>query len=139
MPNELKFRHPELLQQLPMRDYIRKHCPRPSAGLDVLDLDLVPLLFGALVGRQRSEDGKFMLVEVKHMRFPLTYAQKRLLEMMHKLLRLGDPTHQHYIGCYLLGWDDTNNKPLALNSNDINEAEFVDWITGRLYWRSLFE
>lgn len=153
------FRHKELLQVLPFREYIRNHCPSSDDGLDMLDLDLVPLIFGSLAGRDRKADGRFMLVEVKHGRFNLAddYKQKRLLQMMHRLLRQADPDREHYIGCYVLNWDNPEGdlmrcpdcgklmpkpeegKPLAINSQDVTEGDFYAWITGLQHRRSLFE
>lgn len=133
------FRNPDKVQQLPFRDYIREHCPGASAGLSVLDLDLVPLLFGQMVNRPKNADGKFMLVEIKSDRAALNYAQQRLLTMMHRLLRKADPEGLHYIGTYLLQWDTETNSPARINGEPIDGAEFVRWITGDLNLPSLFD
>ena len=126
------FRNPDKFQVLPIREYIRNHCPGPRAGLVVEDLDLVPLIYGPLVGRHRNADGKFMLVEVKHPGFGLGYAQKRVFALVDRLLRKGDPAGDFYIGFYILNWDNNTNKPVALNGYSCDEAMFQDWLTGRV-------
>lgn len=133
------FRNPDKVQQLPFRDYIRDYCPGAKDGLSVLDLDMVPLLFGRMVNRPKDADGKFMLTEIKASGAGLNYAQKRLLMLMHKLLRKADPDKKFYIGSYLLHWDYDGNKPTALNNKLISDDEFKEWITGKLEWPSLFD
>lgn len=125
------FRNPDKFQVLPVREYIRKMCPGPSDGLVVEDLDLVPLIYGPLIGRHKNDDGKFMLVEIKHTGFGIKYAQTRLFAMMDRLLRLGDPHGKFYIGFYVLNWDNNANKPIALNGKPCNEDKFKEWITGK--------
>lgn len=137
--SEHVFRNPDIVQQLPFRDYIREKCPGASQGLSVLDLDLVPLLFGSIIGRPKNADGKFMLVEIKKAYVGLNYAQQRLLQMMHRLFRQADPGQQHYIGCYLLHWNYDTNEPAALNNNAISTELFKRWITGKQYIASLYD
>jgi len=139
MNNKPVFRNPELYQQLPLRDYIREKCPTPSQGLSVLDLDLVPLMFGGLVNRHRNDDGKFMLIEVKNKSVKINYAQKRLLQLMHRLFREADKNRNHYIGAYLLHWDHDNNKPVAVNNNPIDEATYIKWMSNEIELPSLFD
>lgn len=133
------FRNPGLVQQLPFRDYIREHCPGASQGLSVLDLDMVPLLFGGIINRPRHADGQFMLTELKMVGVGLNYAQGRLLKMMHSLLRKADSLQEYYIGCYLLHWDYEANRPVALNAQPISPELFVAWITGQQYIQSLYD
>lgn len=133
------FRNPDKVQQLPFRDYIREHCPGARDGLSVLDLDMVPLLFGNMVGRPSKADGKFMLTEIKANGAKLNYAQERLLMLMHRLLRQADPDKKFFIGSYLLHWDYDTNKPASLNYKRISDADFQQWITGKLDWPSLFD
>jgi len=137
--SEHVFRHPDLVQQLPFRDYIRENCPGASQGLSVLDLDLVPLLFGQIIGRPKNADGKFMLTEIKKVGVPLNYAQGRLLMMIHNLLRKSDPQQEHYIGSYLLHWDYEDNSPVAINGIPATSDLFREWITGGRYIRSLYD
>jgi len=137
--SEHVFRNPDIVQQLPFRDYIRENCPGASQGLSVLDLDLVPLLFGSIIGRPKNADGKFMLVEIKKAYAELNYAQARLLQMMHRLFRQADPEQRHYIGCYLLHWNYDTNEPAALNNDAISTELFKRWITGDLYIASLYD
>lgn len=137
--SEHVFRNPDLVQQLPFRDYIRDNCPGASQGLSVLDLDLVPLLFGGIINRPRDADGQFMLVELKKVGVGLNYAQARLLKMMHTLLRKADSIQEYYIGCYLLHWDYDTNRPIALNSHSISAELFLAWITGKQYVQSLYD
>jgi len=96
-------------------------------------------MFGNMVGRPRNADGKFMLVEIKNVGAKLNYTQKRLMQMMHKLFREADPQQKHYIGCYLLTWDHSNNVPVSVNNASITEQQFTKWITGQLYLDSLFD
>lgn len=133
------FRNPDKVQQLPFRDYIREHCPGARDGLSVLDLDMVPLLFGELVNRGKNDDGKFMLTEIKNDGAQLNYAQKRLLHLMHKLLRSADPEKKFYIGCYLLHWDHAQNLPAKINNRRIDEETFKRWMTGKLELPSMFD
>lgn len=126
------FRNPDKFQVLPIREYIRAQCPRPNEGLVVEDLDLVPLIYGPLVGRPKDADGKFMLVEIKHTGYGIGYAQARLFSMMDKLLRIADPMKKHYIGFYVLNWDSNANKPIALNNKPCDDNYFKQWLTGKI-------
>lgn len=133
------FRNPELYQQLNYRDYIREHCPGPRDGLSVLDLDLVVLQFGKMVNRPGNADGKFALVEIKNKGITIQYAMGRFLRLAHKLLRQADPNQEHYIGAYLLEWDNDSNKPWAINKIPVDDNQFLNWITGKTYFRSLYD
>jgi len=137
--SEHVFRNPDKVQQLPFRDYIRDNCPGASQGLSVLDLDLVPLLFGQIIRRPKNADGQFMLVEIKAAGSELNYAQGRLLQMMHRLFRQADPKQENYIGCYLLHWDYDRNLPSMLNWKPIGADMFREWITGKQYIASLYD
>lgn len=139
MTSKLVFRNPDLVQQLPFRDYIREHCPGPGGGLVVTDLDLIVNQFGALVGRGRDEDGRIFLTELKTAGTALNYAQNRTMQLMHKLMRLGDPERKHYGGAYLLHWDNENNKPTAINWRPITEQQFQDWMSGKIEIPSMYD
>lgn len=133
------FRNPDKFQVLPWREYMRQRLPAPSDGMVVEDLDLVALQIGKLVGRHRDADGKFMLIEVKNVGSSMGYAQGRLFAMMHRLFRMGDPGHQHYIGFYLLQWDSQQNKPHSINYAPCTEDAFAQWMTGKITLPSLFD
>jgi len=126
------FRNPDKYQVLPIREYIRKNLPSGDQGLVVEDLDLVPLMFSKLVGRAYNADGKFMLVEVKEPGHTVDYSQRRLFEMMDRLLRIADPDGEYYIGFYLLRWNNIRNLPVDINGKACTEQEFKDWMTGKI-------
>lgn len=128
------FRNPDKLQVLPFREWMRSNLPNGQQGMVVEDLDVVPLLFGGLVGRGYNDHGKFMLVEIKSCGFGMTYPQKRLFGMMDTLLRFADPKAQHYMGCFLVWWNNEANMPVAINLQPCTEVEFALWMQGKEIW-----
>ncbi len=131
-----KFRNPDKLQVLPYREWMRLNLPTGKQGMVVEDLDAVPLLFGGLVGRGYNDHGKFMLVEIKSTGFGMTYPQKRLFGMMDTLFRFADPHGRYYMGCFLIWWNNQDNKPAAINLQPCTEEEFASWIQGKEVWQS---
>jgi len=125
------FRNPDKVQILPFREWIRLNCPNGKSGLVVEDLDLVPLLFGPMIGRHYNDHGQFMLCEVKNSGYGLQYPQRRLFGMMDCLLRFSDPDLQHYLGFFLIWWDYSTDKPNAINMEPCSENEFAQWIQGK--------
>lgn len=115
---------------------MRDNLPNGKQGMVVEDLDVVPLLFGGLVGRGYNDHGKFMLVEIKSVGYGMTYPQKRLFGMMDTLLRFADPHGKHYIGCFLVWWDNEANRPVAINMQPCTEDEFSLWMQGKEIWHS---
>lgn len=125
------FRNGDKLQVLGYREWIRDNCPNGRQGMVVEDLDLVPLMFGPMIGRVYNDHGQFMLVEIKNAGYGLQYPQKRLFGMMDCLLRFSDPDLKFYLGFYLVWWDHANNKPAAINMQPCTEAEFVEFMQGK--------
>jgi hypothetical protein len=137
MNNKPVFRNPDKYQVLEWREWMRDNLPNGKSGMVVEDLDLVPLLFGPLVNRQRDEDGKFMLIEIKTAFGQMGYAQRRLFSMMHKLLRKADPDRKYYIGFYLVRWN--NGKPESVNNARVTEQKFIEFMTGKATLESMFD
>jgi hypothetical protein len=133
------FRNPDKLALIPYREYMRDNLPTPGQGMVVEDMDVIALQIGALCGRHRDADGKFMMIEIKSFGARMGYAQTRLFSMMHRLMRAGDPQKEYYVGFYLLHWDDNNNKPVSINHQPCTEQEFKDWMVGETTLLSLFD
>ena len=115
---------------------MRANLPNAQGGMVIEDLDLVPLMFGTLINRPYAADGKFMLVEIKEKYGQMGYAQKRVFQLMHRLLRKADPQKEYYIGFYLVKWN--SHKPESVNGIPVTESEFVEFMTGKKYIPSLF-
>ncbi len=115
---------------------MRLNLPNGKQGMVLEDLDLVPLLFGNMLGQKYHEHGKFMLVEMKSWGYSMSYPQKRLFGMMDALLRFADSHGKHYMGCYVVWWDNEENRPAAINMQPCSDAEFIQWIEGKEIWKS---
>lgn len=99
-----RFRNPDKVQLLPERTWLRYYMPSGSEGFVAEDGDLIIDVFGNLVGREHSEDGRLMLVQVKYGTAAMGYGQKRVYELMHRLMRRGDTGGELYRGCYIVHW-----------------------------------
>lgn len=122
------FRNADKVQLLPERTWLRYYMPEPKDGFVAEDGDLILDLFGSLIGREYDADGRLMLIQVKYNTAQMGYAQKRVYQLMHRLMRTADPEKQHYRGCYLVHW---YSKEVTLdgrtfnlsNDSDIQELE----------------
>ena len=120
--------HP-LFPRTPLREWIRRYIPGPSAGYVAEDLDLVFLRFGEVIGRNKNADGQFILCEWKLTQKPLPYSQQRVFGLMDRLLRRGDPDGLYYQGFYYLCWDG-KTEPVRFNSERITIADFQAFLLG---------
>lgn len=125
------FRNPDKVQVLPFREWMRDNLPTGKQGMVVEDLDLLPTMFGPLVGRAYDADGLFMLVEIKNKGYRMSYGQKRLFGLIDTLLRFADPNAEYYLGCFTVWWDYTTNKPVAINFESCTEQEFSLWMQAK--------
>jgi hypothetical protein len=94
------FHHPEMLQQLKFRDWLRKLFPPPSKGGVVEDLDLLLEGFGPCF--KTDKVGRYALLELKFGRSWPNYAQQVLFGDIHRRLRESDPNRLHYMGYFLV-------------------------------------
>lgn len=136
------FRNPHLFQQLPLRDYMRKHLPAGGAGCVVEDLDVVIRHYGTKY--QLDATGRFMLIEQKHPGSFIATAQQMTFGLMHATLRKGDPNRERYTGYYVLNiaFDDDGNPifPVLVNrKHQLDESQFKEWMNGALVLPSLFD
>lgn len=106
--NQPIFRNPDIVQVQPWREWMRQECPPGTAGFVAEDLDLVVLRFSGLASRLYHEDGCFMLADMKHNDKWLSYSQRRLFGLMHRLLRKGDSQSRFYLGFYVVQWYEMN-------------------------------
>ena len=95
----LKFRHPDVLQQLPFRDWIRQNLPGPKAGYVVEDLDLVIRVYGDNFSSDST--GKFMLIELKKHPANIGHAQWMTFGLIDRLLK-SSPEGYRYKGYYVI-------------------------------------
>ena len=130
------FRNPDKIQVLPWREWIREELPAPKEGFVVEDLDLIVLQFGPLIGRKYSDDGKFMLIEIKYEKFDIDYAQRRLFELIHRLLRKADPDKHYYIGFYIITWSDKGD--ICINGKKISKEQLKQFLMGEIDIPSFF-
>ena len=121
--------HP-MFPRTPLREWIRKHIPAPSAGYVAEDLDLIFLRFGKIIGRDKNADGQFILCEWKLAWKPLPYSQQRVFGLMDKILRKGDPSGTYYQGFYYICWDG-KTEPVWLNNNRVAIADFQAFLLGK--------
>jgi len=115
--------------EIPWRTLIRERAYTSAEGLVAEDIDLVVLRYGPLIDRPKDADGEFMLCEFKHENTEIGYAQRRTFNLIHQILRKGDPEGRHYKGSYSVHWFDdralVNHKPLT-------HDEFIEWINGAI-------
>jgi len=108
---------------------MRHNLPTPSEGFVVEDLDLIVLRFGPLENRPYSEDGRFMLIEIKQKDKPLGYAQRRVFQLIDSILRLGDRKRQFYLGFYVIHWDE---REVKVNGRTLSLDDFRMFLLGQL-------
>ena len=130
------FRHPDKIQELPWRKWMREALPCPQEGFVVEDLDLLVLRFGGLEGRPYDADGCFFLAEIKQNGVAMGYAQKRVWSLVHRLLRQADPEKKFYAGFYLVNWD---TESVLVNRTQMTLDQFKEFLLGRIQIHSLFD
>jgi len=121
------FRNPDKFQVLPWRDLLRDLLPPGREGIVVEDLDLVICRFGKREGRAYSDDGKFLLMEVKYQNFRPNYAQRKVFGLIDRLLKKADPEKKHYIGYYVLHWWDDDHVKID-NGSDMTKEQLKEWL-----------
>lgn len=131
------FYHPDKVQVLGYREWIRQHLP--TNGLVAEDIDLILMQYGSLIGRQPIDDGRFMLVEIKAKNGWPDYAQRRVFHLMDRLLRKADPDRQYYLGYYVVHWNYEANEPVAINRQQVSSEQFNQWAIGQWTLPSLFD
>ncbi len=127
------FRNPDLYQELPWRKWSRgeyEKMPFPQIdGVSVEDIDLVVTLFGGIVNRHRSSDGKFKIIEVKQGHAEMEYGQRRMYALMDKVLKKGDPDGQWYKGFYRMQWTPPECR---VNNIRLSMDQLVDFYLDKL-------
>ena len=125
------FRNPDRVQLLPERLWIRHYMPTPQEGFVAEDGDLIIDLFGPLIKQPYSANGRLLLIQIKYGATPMGYAQKRVYELMHTLMRKGDPQRRYYRGCYLIHWyaeEVTIGNHIYSLSDDSDKKELEKWL-----------
>lgn len=131
------FRNPDLFEVLDYREWIRKNIDVGSKGYTVEDVDLVMLHFGNVLHRRQSQDGRLIICEIKQHGAKMGYAQKRMYQLIDRLLQAADPNMMHYQGFYVINWDMPNN--LLINGIIIDTNILKDFLEGTIYCVGLFE
>lgn len=112
------------MQELPLRAFIRRHCP---ASLVVQDLDLVLRVFA-----EDNPLGRFRLVEHKTAGAGLTNGQLMTFGVIDALLRLADPDAWYYEGFYVLATRRADIETLtefSVNDVRLDRAQFIAWVS----------
>ena len=133
------FRNPELYQVLPWRECFRNNFPTAKQGYVVEDLDLLILKFGEAIGRDKDDDGKFILCEIKTNGASMGYAQQRVWGLVHRTLRLGDPDRKYYHGFYLIGWNEEQKEKISINGVVVGIDGLREFVTGNTTIKSMFD
>jgi len=92
--------------ELPFRKLFREKAARACDGFVPLDLDLIVLRFGALLGRNPKADGEFYLAEMKTGNAQIKYSQQRVLALLTWCAQEGDPTGRYFKGSFVINWHD---------------------------------
>lgn len=125
-----QFRHPDKVQLLLFREYLRKRMPPSSQGYVVEDLDLVLRAYNpGKSGRfdfQTDADGKFRLVELKYGNAWIGGAQQRTFRLMDRLMRKGDPDKQRYLGYFVIQYsaEDWEHSKFKINRKEVDRETF---------------
>jgi hypothetical protein len=120
------FRHPDKLQVLPFRDWIRANLPVGNQGFVAEDLDLVIRVYGA--NFDSDSTGKFLLAELKYGNSRLDYAQRMTFGLLDSMLRQADPTCSRYLGFFLINYSDVNwdKARFKINGQAISHDELLE-------------
>lgn len=121
-----RFRHPDMFQVLPWREWLRKELPPGHEGWVAEDLDLVVKSFSP-----DDPIGRFMLLELKYRNTKLNRAQEMTFGILDYLLRKADPNRRVYCGYHLLRYP--NERPELCDSVQVNEetltlVELAKWL-----------
>jgi hypothetical protein len=124
------FRHPDRLQLLSYREFLREHLPTGAEGCVVEDLDLVIRLHGPRYGTDAT--GKLMLVELKFGNACLDWAQQWTFRLMHQLLRDKDPSRERYLGYFVVNYDnlDWSVANFRVNGKPLTVEQFLAFLQG---------
>lgn len=128
------FRHPDLYQVLPWREWIRENIPNGSSGYVAEDLDLIIRRYGKAA--DGNPDGRFMFIEIKYPGAVMGHAQRMTFGLIHRLLRKADPEHEWYVGFYLVHWNDGY---VDVNGIQKTLEQFKDFLMGKSNILSLFD
>lgn len=123
-----KFRHPEKLQRLPIRDWFRTHYPSGPQGYIVEDLDLVLRIYGERF--TEDERGVFMLVELKYGNAYLNKSKRMTFGLIDGLLRLADPQQRRYLGYFVIQYtdEDWDKADFRVNRQTLTRDEFLRFL-----------
>lgn len=123
------------IQRDPLRDAIREHFPTSGRGWNVNDVDLRVCLFGAAVGRRRSEDGWIIEFEAKRHGADLKWSQHCVMKLVDRLILATDPEGKHWGGCWLLRVpDDLKSGVFQLSRPLTGESSSCVGVVGLRDW-----
>ncbi len=91
---------------------------------------MVTTIYGDCIGRHLYEDGIIRLFEIKQLNGKMSYGQMRLLSILDRLLRRGDPNGEFYGGFYFLHWEPSEN--CKLNGHKLSMNELAQFMLGQL-------
>ena len=125
-----EFRHPDKVQLLLFREYLRQNMPSSSDGYVVEDLDLVIRAFQpsrpSKFQFQTDDEGKFRLIELKYGNAWITNGQRRTFGLMDRLMRVGDPDRKRYLGYFVVQYshEDWNLADFRINGKQVTRDVF---------------
>ena len=130
--SEHKIEHPDLINELLFRTFIRRHFPDGRKGFVAEDMDLIVRRFGSRY--LYDEWGDFALIEIKHGRAPLGKSKLKTFRLIDCALRRGDPNLVRYKGFFVVrtdidDWDLCHT--FDVNHFRLTKEEFVAWLDGR--------
>jgi hypothetical protein len=124
-------------EELALRRFIRKFCPRGGDGFVAEDLDLVARRF-----TPSDPHGRFCLIEHKYGDVPLGTSKFWTFGMLDAVLRVGDPNMGNYRGFFVLrtpkpATSDLDDDPIFnprtffnVNDVDLTRDQFIAWLCG---------
>lgn len=132
--NKPHFRNPDLYERLPWRNWLRNELegipfPQQPSHINVQDIDMVTTIYGDCIGRHLYEDGIVRLFEIKQLHGQMGYGQMRLLSILDRLLRRGDPDGENYGGFYFLHWQPPTCR---LNGHKLSMDDLAKFMLGQL-------
>lgn len=125
-----KFNHPDLVQVLPFREYLRQHMPTAQEGYVVEDLDLALRVYQpnkpTPFNFQTDAEGKLRLIELKYGKAWITPGQQRTFGLIDKLMRLGDPNKERYLGYFVVQYsaEDWEHSMFKINGKPVDRDTF---------------
>ena len=127
MSDELRFRNPDILQELPFRKWMRNNLPHPKEGMVVEDLDVVLRVYGEKFNT--DDDGKFMLVELKKYSAYIGHAQWMTYGLINRLL-VSSLESYRYQGYYVVQYtvDNWDVSQFWINKERIYLPEFKEFL-----------